>query len=111
MHIHHARCAVNTNVISDVWKAYLHLGEAGFRHEVVNHSLEFVDQDTGAHTQTVEGAWGMCKLEINTHKGIQKEQLPTFLHRWCFRRNFCTKKNIESHYEIITKAIATYWNK
>ena len=29
----------------------------GYTHEVVNHSLHYKDPETGAHTNTVEGAW------------------------------------------------------
>ena len=97
--------------MSDFWKAYSHLGEQGFRHEVVNHSVEFVNPRTCAHTETVEGAWGLCKNNMVQFRGIAKKDLPTFIDQWCFRRNFCRKNNIKEHYTIIGKAIATYWNK
>ena len=100
----------NTRIMSDFWRAYNNLGDRGFRHEVVNHSIEFVNPRTGAHTETVEGAWGLCKNNMAQFKGIKKDDLPTFINQWCFRRNFCRKDNVKDHHAIIGKAIATYWN-
>lgn len=44
-------------IYSDCWKAYECLGEEGFTHLTVNHSLNFVDPETGAHTQNIERLW------------------------------------------------------
>ena len=85
-------CGANARVMSDMWRAYDHLGEAGFRHEVVNHSYTFVDHDTGAHTETIEGAWGLCKVDMAKHFGIKTEHLEDFINQWCFRRNFLYKE-------------------
>ena len=43
-----------TCVMSDMWKAYDCLKDEGYTHLTVNHSLNFVDQDTGAHIQRIE---------------------------------------------------------
>ena len=43
-----------TTVISDCWKAYSSLNSEGFFHLTVNHSVNFVDPETGAHTNTIE---------------------------------------------------------
>ena len=43
-----------TCVMSDMWKAYDCLKDEGYTHLTVNHSLNFVDPDTGAHTQRIE---------------------------------------------------------
>ena len=43
-----------TRVMSDKWKAYDCLQDEGYQQRTVNHSLNFVDPDTGAHTQGIE---------------------------------------------------------
>ena len=43
----------DTTIISDCWKAYDSLSKEGFNHLKVNHSVNFVDPDSGAHTNTI----------------------------------------------------------
>lgn len=57
MRIIRARIRPGTTVMSDCWRAYAGVGNDDFTHFTVNHSLNFVDPDTGAHTQNIERAW------------------------------------------------------
>jgi len=38
-------------IMSDCWKAYNNLQQAGFKHNTVYHTYNFVDPNTGAHTR------------------------------------------------------------
>jgi len=51
-------------IISDCWKAYDCLQDEGFKHLKVNHKYNFVDPDTGAHTNTVERNWRTLKEKV-----------------------------------------------
>ncbi len=53
---HHARRG--SSIISDEWRTYRNaLPQLGYRHYTVNHSVAYVDPETGAHTQHIERAW------------------------------------------------------
>lgn len=47
----------NSVVVSDEWKGYSRLKENGFVHETVCHKTNFVNPNTGFHTQAIERAW------------------------------------------------------
>ncbi|XP_037779366.1 uncharacterized protein LOC119575901 [Penaeus monodon] len=51
------RIKEGTTIISDSWKAYNCLDKEGFQHLTVNHSHNFVDPVTAAHTNTIERKW------------------------------------------------------
>ena len=57
-----------STIITDCWKAYDCLSREDFQHLTVNHSINFVDPETGAHTQNVECQWWQIKRSLpSTH--------------------------------------------
>lgn len=42
-----------TTIYSDRWSSYKDIGKSGWHHLFVNHSLEFIDPETGCHTYTI----------------------------------------------------------
>lgn len=53
-----------STINSDCWKAYAELKNYNFIHETVNHSQTFKNEETGAHTNTIEGLWRHAKHRI-----------------------------------------------
>ena len=72
-----------TTVISDCWKAYDNM--QNFIHLKVNHSLNFVDESTGAHKQ-IESSWRHAKESFSSH-GRKKEHVPGNLARYMFQKS------------------------
>lgn len=81
-----AVCLPGTTIHSDCWAAYLRISsDLGYEHETVNHSLNFVNPETGVHTQNVESLWNRVKRKIKSMCGIRRDQLPGFLAETMFR--------------------------
>lgn len=57
-----------TIIMSDMWGGYQNienrLPEYGYRHFTVNHSENFVNPITGAHTQSIESFWSVTKRNL-----------------------------------------------
>jgi len=47
-------------IMSDCWKAYNCLDDEGYKHQAVNHFMNFVNSVTQAHTQNVDRLWRSC---------------------------------------------------
>jgi hypothetical protein len=70
-----------TKIYSDCWRAYnsSELETACFKHFTVNHSKNFVDPQSGAHTQNVERLWGSAKWGNKKHRGTARHHLKSYL--------------------------------
>lgn len=77
-----------TTVVSDEWAAYNVLGEYGYNHLTVNHSLNFVDPATGSHTQNVECMWSHAKSKLKRMRGTTREMVGSYLVEYMWRRRF-----------------------
>lgn len=71
---HHVK--VGSTINSDEWRAYRNaLPQLGYTHFTVNHSVSYVDAQTGAHTQHIERAWRTVKENVWRLRGNRTEEL------------------------------------
>ena len=75
-------------VHNDKWAAYRQLQRRlGLQHGSVNHSLQFVDQVTGVHTQHAESNWCTAKEKFKLMKGsTNPDFLMVYLQEFMWRR-------------------------
>jgi transposase-like protein len=57
----------STTVVSDSRGACRDLDTEGYTHRTVNHSIGFVDERTGAHTNTTESTWRHVKAFLGPY--------------------------------------------
>ena len=76
------RVRPGTHIITDCWAAYNTIEDHGYTHLTVNHSLNFVDPDTYAHTQNVENFWMRAKFRSKKERGTSKNLLPSYLQEF-----------------------------
>ena len=74
-------------MISDLWKSYDCLQNEGYQHLTVNHSLNFVDPDTGAHTPGIENTWWEVKRSM-PRTGTSKDLFDSYLQEWLWRQHY-----------------------
>lgn len=95
-----------TTIMSDCWASYKNLNEEGFKHFTVNHSVNFVDPDTKAHTQNIERSWRDAKDTI-PHYGRKEDHYPGYLAEFYIRRRFPDHKERIHH---VFKAMASLYD-
>ena len=80
---------LGTVIYSDEWSAYNQLATTtGNVHLMVNHSLHFVDPQTGAHTQGVKSMWSSCKRMMREERTMHSKLFNTYLPECMWWRKF-----------------------
>ena len=91
-----------TTIHSDCWKAYDVLGEEGYNHLKVNHSVNFVDPKTGCHTNTVESMWRHAKSRLPVYNR-RKKNFAGYLAKFMFLKH-CKMQNKDAAVELVQAA-------
>lgn len=95
-----------TTIISDYWRSYNCLEREGYVHLKVNHSLNFKDPETGAHTNSIESSWRAAKAVMST-AGRKKTHIPANLARYIFYKK-CKALNLNRTSEFLKLAGELY---
>lgn len=73
-------------IYTDMWKGYQGIEKLNMTHSTVNHSQNFVDPNTGTHTNMIEGLWNGLKLRIPP-RNRNKDTIEDHLFEFIWRRN------------------------
>ena len=89
---------------SDGWKAYHklaeHLNLEDVLHFPVNHTENYVDTQTGAHTQTIEGLWSHIKDFLPSH-GMKPCDLHSYLG-WFMWTQYCKQRKLDKFIHFLS---------
>jgi hypothetical protein len=78
-----------------------------YQHLTVNHSENFVDPVTGAHTQTVERLWKSAKERNKRQFGTRRAMMESYFIEFIWRRK--VKLAAQDPFDAILNAIAQHW--
>lgn len=105
-----AHISPNSQINSDCWRAYKTLNTLpqNYIHEEVNHSTNFVNPITKAHTQTVERMWRSVKRVKRRAEGLHNKDIQDHVAVYLWRDRFHV--NHENGFMMIIKLIGeTYY--
>ena len=92
-----------------MWAAYNRVGQlpnvAG--HSTVNHSVEFIDRQTGVHTNHIESYWNRVKIKFKRMKGCHQSHLPGYLDEFMWRERY--GRNSDDSLDNILRDIALWY--
>ena len=79
------RVTVGSVIYTDQWAAYSKLSVNGYQHRTVNHSENFVDPESGVHTNLIESTWWTIKRSLPSSH-TKKEHFAAHLAEYIWRR-------------------------
>jgi IS1 family transposase len=87
-------------VTTDLWRGYLNIFEnRDITHNTVNHSENFVDPITGAHTNSIENVWSHLKQSLRRKYQRRSTHLQSYIDEFLWRKKLKNKE------EMITSLI------
>ena len=92
-----------TTIYSNQFTPYIPLNQLRYIHLSVNHSKNFVDPDSGAHTKTIEGVWALIKKKLKCMCGTLYKNIPGYLEEFICFRNFGRDRAFEQLLEDIAE--------
>jgi hypothetical protein len=87
IHLIKKNIADGSVIMTDCWPSYNSLNNNGYYHLTVNHSINFVNQQTLANTQKIECSWRHMKTAL-TKGGKNCELMAQYLCEYLWRRHY-----------------------
>ena len=75
--------SVKMEIVRNEWRAYREIVRMGLEHRTVNHSINFVEPDSGVHTQHIELYWYRKKTIIKRMLGCHRSMLHGIYKNLC----------------------------
>ena len=77
-----------TTIVSDQWAAYSIIKDMseGYQHETVNHSLHFIDPETGTYTSSTESLWQKFKEGRKSWYGTERTLLDLYMNKFTWKK-------------------------
>ena len=97
-----------TTIMSDRWAAYndiQNMPNQNYTHLTVNHRYNFVDPNSGAHTQHIESTWRSAKVRNKKQCGTHRSMLDSYMCEFMWRR----KLNGRNPFDTILEDIGAFW--
>ncbi|XP_029053136.1 uncharacterized protein LOC114880853 isoform X2 [Osmia bicornis bicornis] len=88
-------------IYSDCWKAYKKIDKKIYQHSVVNHSENFVDPNTGIHTQNIERLWRDIRGGIPQYGRIEYH-FHHYLAEFIFKKTYDFNERLDAFFEIMS---------
>ena len=90
-----------TTIISDKWRAYSGIESLSqnYKHLQVNHSENFKDPETGAHTNTI--LWGKAKMRNKRECGTARSLIDSYMCEFLWRQRNKNKDLVMQLYKDI----------
>jgi hypothetical protein len=75
-------------VYSDCWRAYRRISnlDKNYTHLTVNHDLNFVDPQSGVHTNGIESSWRAAKQPFKAANGVNRKYVQCYLDEISWRK-------------------------
>jgi transposase-like protein len=88
-HVIARNVARGSHIITDGWRGYAGVDQIGYRHDIVNHSANFISPiDPTIHTQNIENLWRCLRRFLNRKGSYTRKHIKEYLHEFVYRRNF-----------------------
>lgn len=105
---------VGTQIETDSWRSYDKLDHLGkvpqYTHESVNHRYNYVDPDTGAHTQNIERLWRDFKQKKKMQYGIRGTEIDGYCYEFTWK-HWVKMNGLDPFAAVLDLISTTDWSK